>query len=336
MQDNILFNKGVSIVRELSGGSNATTVLCMDNDKTFYRKYAFEADADKLEEQIKWIEENKGRISTPKIIGHVKNNEYCYYDMAYSIHSVDLFEYAHSMPIDNTWNIIKSVFQRMEKSIYSVFSGKSNPQLVAKYCKDKIQKNMYKILNSQVLSNVMLYDTIVINGVEYNNLKHYVDVLFGDKLIEVFMSDNSSIIHGDLTMENIIIQYDEHGAEDFYIIDPNTGNIHNSKNIDYAKILQSLHGEYEFIKTAKDIVVSGNSINYSYTHSSVYAELYKRYRNYLEHEFDIHTIRSIYFHEIVNWLRLMPYKLQNDKVKAPAYYAKTIMILNDVMNTFGN
>ena len=37
----IKINQGVSIIRDFSAGSNATTMLCMDEKKTFFRKYAF-------------------------------------------------------------------------------------------------------------------------------------------------------------------------------------------------------------------------------------------------------------------------------------------------------
>ena len=37
-------NQGISIIRDFSAGSNATTMLCMDDEKTFFRKYAFEED----------------------------------------------------------------------------------------------------------------------------------------------------------------------------------------------------------------------------------------------------------------------------------------------------
>ena len=34
-------NQGITILQDYSAGSNATTMLCMDAEKTFYRKYAF-------------------------------------------------------------------------------------------------------------------------------------------------------------------------------------------------------------------------------------------------------------------------------------------------------
>lgn len=45
-------NQNILIIRDYSAGSNATTMLCMNNGKNFFRKYAFGADGDKLYQQI--------------------------------------------------------------------------------------------------------------------------------------------------------------------------------------------------------------------------------------------------------------------------------------------
>lgn len=52
-------NQGITILQDYSAGSNATTMLCMDAEKTFYRKYAFGADGDKLAEQLAWLRASK-------------------------------------------------------------------------------------------------------------------------------------------------------------------------------------------------------------------------------------------------------------------------------------
>ena len=92
-----------------------------------------------------------------------------------------------------------------------------------------------------------------------------------DYLEEIFKNDMYSDIHGDLTIENIICIT---GKNDFYIIDPNTGNLHDSPNLDYAKLLQSLHGGYEFLMNTKSVEVNQNNINYLFTKSVIYDELY--------------------------------------------------------------
>lgn len=42
--------------------------------------------------------------------------------------------------------------------------------------------------------------------------------------MEIFKDDLYTDIHSDLTIESIICTRDSEGKDDFYIIDPNTGN----------------------------------------------------------------------------------------------------------------
>ena len=69
-------NQGVSIIRDFSAGSNATTMLCMDEKKTFFRKYAFGEAGEKLYEQILWLEENADILAVPKILNQEKTELY--------------------------------------------------------------------------------------------------------------------------------------------------------------------------------------------------------------------------------------------------------------------
>ena len=41
-------------------------------------------------------------------------------------------------------------------------------------------------------------------------------------------------------------------------------------------------------------------------------------------------VESILMHEVVHWLRLMPYKLVKDRKRAPMFYAGLVMVANDV------
>ena len=46
--------------------------------------------------------------------------------------------------------------------------------------------------------------------------------------------------------------------------------------------------------------------------------------------------KSTYYHEIVHWLRLLPYKLRKDKDMAAMFHAGLIVIINDIFTEFHN
>ena len=333
--DNYLkINQKITIIRDFSAGSNATTMLCMKKDEIFYRKYSFE-DIEKLYEQVEWIIENEKRnLPLPKIIRKEKTNKYCYYDMLYKPSSIPLFEYIHSTPFEETWKMIENILKKLEEVLYTNKLRKADTESINKYIDLKVRDNIAKIYDSKILKKLLRYDEVIINGKSYKNLSYYLKYLSKEYLCNIFKDDIYSDIHGDLTIENIICNLNTM-EEKYYIIDPNSGNIDNSANLDYAKILQSIHGGYEFMMRTYDISIEENQINFLFIKSQAYSYLYKKLNEYMNSKFGKEKIRSIYFHEIVHWLRLIPYKLKKDGKRALIFYSGLLMVLDDVITMYG-
>ena len=333
--DNYLkINQKITIIRDFSAGSNATTMLCMKKDEIFYRKYSFE-DIEKLYEQVEWIIENKKKkLPLPEIIRREKTNNYCYYDMLYKPTSIPLFEYIHSMPFEETWEMIENILKKLEEVLYTNKLRKADTESINKYIDLKVRDNITKIYDSKILKKLLRYDEVIINGKSYKNLSYYLKYLSKEYLYDIFRDDIYSDIHGDLTIENIICNLNTM-EEKYYIIDPNSENINNSANLDYAKILQSIHGGYEFMMRTYDISVEENQINFLFIKSQAYSYLYKKLNEYMNSKFEKEKIRSIYFHEIIHWLRLMPYKLKKDGKRALIFYSGLLMVLDDVITMYG-
>lgn len=327
-------NQNILIIRDYSAGSNATTMLCMNNGKNFFRKYAFGADGDKLYQQIEWLQRFKDIIPLPDIMQYQKQDNFCYYDMPYDSQAVGLFDYAHSMPKENAWKFIKKATECLEKSLYKVNQRPADKATIDEYIKSKVNKNLDKIMNAKYLKRLMEYDDIIINGRSFHNLPYYLKYLSEEHLYDIFKNDTYSEIHGDLTIENIICTRNEEGEDDFYIIDPNTGNVHDSSNLDYGKLLQSIHGGYEFLMATKNVSIEKNHINFVFTKSEAYTYLYSMLDEYMRKHFTKERVKSIYYHEIIHWLRLMPYKIEKNGKRVLLFYAGMLMVMNDVINNF--
>lgn len=334
MRTDVDVTKGISIIRDYSRGSKATTILCIDDNSTFYRKYTYGEDIKKLFMQAQWIEQNNDKLPLPKIIRIECTNKYCFYDMPYSSHAVGLFEYAHSMPVEKTWNIIKRAIDRLDSSIYKENIRHSDRESIYEYYEKKVSENLNEIKQDTRIRALQGYENVNINGRQYINLPVLRAMFSEKKLLEVFSEDIYSDIHGDLTLENIICTRNNQGVDDFYLIDPNLENIHETPFLDYAKLLQSVHGGYEFLDSATDIKVSGNNISYSCTYSTVYSKLHRYLKKYISEHFRERDVRSIYYHEMIHWIRLMPYRIKKDKKNAIVFYAVMIMVMNDVFNMF--
>lgn len=327
----IELNRNVSILRDYSAGSNATTMLCMDRDETFYRKYAFGDDGEKLRQQLEWIEAHDGDLPLCQVLRSDCGEGYCSYDMTYDSGAYGMFRYMHSKPVERTWAVLRSVLDCLRENLYTRNERTADDACLEKYLDEKVDRNLERMRASRVLSDISEKPYLIINGKRYKNLSLLEGLFDHAYLRKVFANDRYSDIHGDLTIENIIcLDYGVKPEESYYIIDPNTGNIHDSPFLDFGKLLQSLHGGYEFLMMTKSMKVEGGRIDFLYTRSAAYDEMLKRLVGYLRENFGEMGLRSIFHHELVHWLRLMPYKLENDRKRAPMFYAGLVMVANDI------
>ena len=323
----LAINEHITILQDYSAGSNATTMLCMDQTSTFYRKYAFGADGDKLTEQLHWLRAQQDRLPLCDILRAESEPGCCWYDMAYSPQAVGLFRYLHSNPPERCETLLRDVLSTLEEQLYRPTARAADPALIERYIRTKVDANLQKLRDARVLKELMSYDTVWVNGRAYKNLNQ-LDWLFDhDRLARLFAADPVGVIHGDLTIENIICRTDSDG---WYLIDPNTGNLHESPFLDYGKLLQSLHGSYEFMMKTPRVAVAENRIDFALTRSAAYDSLLAALRRYLAERYTPRQVESILMHEVIHWLRLMPYKLAKDRKRAPMFYAGLVMVANDV------
>lgn len=331
-------NKDVLIIEDISAGSNASTLIVMKKDGTlFFRKYAFNDDGIKLKKQIEWIEKHFDDIPLPIIVEKEEGYNYVTYDMKNLGNSIGMFKYIHTMPLKESWSILKKALEDIQR-LHKRNLRESNEKDIEQYIKSKVVDNLKIILTeSKYIKNLEKYKSIFVNGVELPTLRNYDKILNIEYLKSIFNGDKYSDIHGDLTIENIIGILDNNienlvgkKYDEYYFIDPNTGNIHDSPFLDYAKLLQSLHGNYEFLMNVSEIKIEKNYINFMVTESDAYVQIYQKYYSYLKENFSDKDIISIFYHEIIHWLRLLPYKIKKNDKLAVVFYTKLLKIIADV------
>lgn len=332
----LTINNDVSILQDFSAGSNATTILCMDEKNTFYRKYAFGDDARKLWEQVEWLKTYADDIPVATILREYQTDEYCYYDMEYKKETLGFFRYIHTSSTEDSFAVLRSVLDCLNDKLYTKDVREAKNDVIQEYIEKKVLANIRicEEWGMKKFRNFYQSSMVVINGVEYPNLSYYADKLNAAYLTKVFCNDKYAAIHGDLTIENIVCG--QANTRNWYLIDPNTGSLHETPFLDYAKLLQSLHGRYEFLMMVKNVQVMDNRIEFLFTGSSAYQQLYENYKNYLFEKFPYEAVKSIYYHEVVHWLRLMPYKIRKNPQLAVVFYAGLLMVLADVEKMFEN
>jgi hypothetical protein len=343
IQSYLEINRDVTVVEDNSAGSNASTLLVMKPDgNMFYRKYAFNENGIKLQEQIEWIEEHQKDIPLPIITGKRNGGNYVTYDMHSYGGTTDFFRFIHTMPLENSWVILQQSLDDIRSGLHTKNIRTADIRTIKQYIESKVEKNL-KIIreNNRYIRGLEQYDSILVNGNPLRTLNHYSEMLNAEHMQKVFEHDLYSDVHGDLTIENIICVSDpteidelEYSGKirpsEYYFIDPNTGNIHNSPYLDYGKLLQSLHGNYEFLMMVSSVKIEKSQVNFMMTKSEAYGKLYHKYNEYLNHNFSKEQVLSIYYHEIIHWLRLLPYKVRKDEKNAVVFYTGLLKVLNNV------
>jgi uncharacterized protein (TIRG00374 family) len=322
-------NRDIAIVKDYSGGSHATTLL-IEKDKNIccFRKYAFCEAASKLRLQADWLKEQQDILPLPEILSYKYDNNLFSYDMPFESDAINFFDAIHYYDLQTCWTLLRRILNDLDQNLHKPNLQSISYENLQKYIADKCVKNLETIKSHRSIIDLLQYEELFINGKVYKNIQYFDELLSRKNLPHIFSSDFCSAIHGDLTVENII--FAPNRKEKYYLIDPNHINVHNSPMLDYAKLLQSLHFGYEFLIRISECSIKGNQITFPVLRSLAYERLYQKYKTFLYQKFDVNQIRSIYYHELVHYLRLTPYKLEKFPQHATIFFATLLQLLDDV------
>ena len=319
-------NQDIAVVRNVSGGSGATTMLALRDDRLIYRKYVLGKDATRLRTQHDWIIEHAGRLPLTTILTSRDVPGYFSYDMPHAADACDLFTYIHSHDVERSWRLIRGLLDTLSTSLHQATRRPGNRTALTDYLREKYRANIATVLNAPQLAALAARETLIINEVPCRNLAWFRDRFSDDTVATWLANDHICTVHGDLTAENIIV--DRASAAGYYLIDPNPVNLFDSEMIDFAKLRQSLHLGYEFLMRETSCRVNGDEVNFRHAISRNYQDLCGRLDDYLSDRFGPDGLRSVCFHELVHFARMMPYKLRQGGASAQLFYSALVLLHN--------
>jgi aminoglycoside phosphotransferase (APT) family kinase protein len=305
------------------GGSDALTALVETDDRLLIRKFAMGSAALKLRQQADWLERHSicGMPVVP-VVGRSNAPGSFSYDMPLYGQTSEFHEAIHSRPLREGNRTLLKIINCMDELHAASESRDAASEQVDGYLHEKAMRNAECIV--QFARSAMGTDSYRINGEEYD-LKEWDALRDLGWLRPQVRARRQAGVHGDLTIENIVIspQHDE----GFYVIDPNPENVFDTPLIDWAKMMQSLHLDYEGLnKSASSSFVDGG-ITLPIMRSEAYASLHKLLESEIVSRFSADTLREVYFHELVNYLRLTPYKMRQSTQRGLAFFGCTSLLL---------
>ena len=307
-----------AIIKDLSAASEAKTYLMQDKDnKLFIRKIALAEASIKLKLQFEWLNKNQN-LPLPKIFNSVDKDNLFSYDMEYFANCETFFTAIHYFSVEKSLKTLNEILNSLNKSYITINNDNKyyNNLFYEKY----INNNINISLSNLQIKYLQKYDNFFVNDIEVPNILNLNEYL---KLYNSNLNYDIKNIHGDLTIENILV--DTNG--NYIIIDPSP--MYNNIFAEYSKLFQSLHGKYEYLKNSNSWSIEKNSIKYADYSTQKYSDIFNYIKQFIVDNYGNEGLKATYFYEAVCHLRTLSYMVRLNKNNSVLMLALSGLALNE-------
>ncbi len=102
-----------------------------------------------------------------------------------------------------------------------------------------------------------------------------------------------------------------------------------------GKLMQSLHLGYETLNRGLSCNLTDGFVRLSSARSHAYADLHGLLETEISARFGQDALREVYFHEIINYLRLTTYKIRQSPIRGLGFFACTNILLGRYVERWG-
>lgn len=175
-------------------------------------------------------------------------------------------------------------------------------------------------MQNSSIKDLQKYDNFFVNDIEVPNILNWNEKL---KLYNYNLNYDIKNIHGDLTIENILV--DTKG--NYIIIDPSP--MYNNIFAEYSKLFQSLHGKYEYLKNSNSWSIEKNSIKYADFSTQKYSDIFNYIKQLIVDNYGNEGLKATYFYEAICHLRTLSYMVRLNKNNSILMLALSGLALNE-------
>jgi hypothetical protein len=315
---------GLFFIKNSSSGAQFSVFY--KNGIPFIKKSVF-GKAHKLSEQYQWLKERENFDFIPYVENPVKGEYYFSYDMKYYEDHFSFIDIINSGDVDRC-KIILSETVRKLNIIHKTEGLHNTKEEILDYIDVKILKKIEHCLKeSSSLQKLDHYKQLIVNGKSVPNFNTIKERLQDSKLIELLEKTKKCDVHGDATVENTLVD----DKNRILLVDCNNENGVSSFHLDYGKLFQSLHSDYESLCLLPRVEIIGNRIEYISTRKPVKQDLYKQMTDMINKKYDPETMLIVLFHEVAHFARLLPYRLEVNRKTGPAFYSVFLLRLDELI-----
>lgn len=242
----ILPGRRPEVRRRFDGGSFAETLLVEEGSKLFVRKRAakdsnLSETYHRLRDQFRTLERFSQLAPglVPALYAEENNSHEYFYDMEF------LEGYEQLAQCDGRARAaaLDRLFDRFDTHLYGHRSRNAGAadDWFQRHLAGKITAKMTTLCVHDRLRPLLTGEGVQIDGVFYPSLEHQLARLQDEKILPKFRPQFLSLVHGDLTFQNIMVR----GDGDTKIIDMEAQDSLEAIELDLGKIFQSIHSQYE-------------------------------------------------------------------------------------------
>jgi len=327
-------NGGLSLVKFFKGGSDAITVLALKSDAMFVKKIVPAEYTDRLKVQYKWLKEQSDKDYIVNVIGEQKTSDYYAIDLEYNPQNIPLFEYIHTHSLAQSKKAINQVWSHVFKDLYKLEKESLNTEERDIYIQERLLDKISKAISQDdSLRAIVSEKKIKVNGTTYDNFYTILGKIqsHAGAWNDLATYRRSPVAHGDLTVDNILINS---STDRPFIIDPSDDNPIRGPIIDLGRHMQSLVAGYEFLNDDEEPVfatVEGKlqTINYHDRRSAQYMQLHDYFVDtVMKKHFTSTEQRSALFHAGLLYGRMLAHRVVINPSNTLKYYAACVVLLN--------
>ena len=331
----------MQLLRFFKGGSNAITVLAQTGSDQFVRKLVPKEYEHRLRNQYEWLKVHAQKSKIVAALREERTDSYYAIDLEYRPGSVALFEYLHVNSLEASQLKLAEIWEYMYDHVYELEAADVHEPERDLYVEDRLVSRVYAAATlHEGLNEALGSPHLVVNG---QVLENFDQVLKRIKEHSVAWNDisiyqQSRAIHGDLTVDNVLIDRDR---DEVLIIDPSDDNQIRGPVMDFARHLQSLEYGYEFLNEDETVTKVQHSdegmpmIFYADKRSARYAELADFVTTELmPRHLTAPEQRAVLFHVGLFYARMLPHRIVINPDNAVKYYAVAVEAFNRFMEQY--
>ncbi|OUR96482.1 hypothetical protein A9Q84_09030 [Halobacteriovorax marinus] len=312
--------KGKSQVEHI--GRSGAKITCEKVKDTILIRKESSLNPLKLKAQYEWILANQNHTFIPKVLDYIETPNSFSYDMEFYEKYENCYEVLARENVIVGMKTFQGIVQNMSKLCHPL-GRKTKLENYQSYIQEKLVHKINECINKRPEIIAFLEEkNIIINGEEYLSFPKIIQELEEEKVSSLFIDLEMCNVHGDLTLENILIDKRKH----LIFLDPNNDNTLATIHLDIGKLFQSLHSEYEYFFN-KDLHTEeeNNEIREKLSYYLSFLE------GYVKDTFSKEDLLRVKFHEAMHLSRLLPYIINKEEPIWTHFIHLTIIRFNEFL-----